>query len=131
MSSDGRSRVKSREELLIDLATDRSPSEVTTPTNDGHQVEGERRKSGPSFETPKESVPAERKLSLTNKSDKSDLEMKEDHFPMEHVVDARDTLDKVAAKYDTTPTRLAQYNKLASRFIFAGQVNKAQKVIVL
>jgi LysM repeat protein len=54
----------------------------------------------------------------------ADLEIKEDYFPREHHVDPRDTLDKVAAQYHTTPTRLAQYNKLTSRFIFAGQVSE-------
>jgi LysM repeat protein len=109
-----RSRNKSREELLVDLAAD---SESTTPSN---EAEDEKGNSETSIELEK-SIPADRKNSLGNKSD-NELEIKEDHFPMEHVVDARDTLDKVAAKYDTTPTRLAQYNKLASRFIFAGQV---------
>lgn len=57
--------------------------------------------------------------------DKStELEIKEDYFPEEHVVDARDTLDKVAARYNTTPSQLAAYNKLSSRFIFAGQILK-------
>lgn len=61
-----------------------------------------------------------KEVSLENKLGK--LEIKEDYFPREHQVDARDTLDKVAAQYNTTPTRLAQYNRLTSRFIFAGQV---------
>ena len=106
-TSDLKSQNKSRDDLLIDLATDR-------PSPDEDEA---RRSSQSSLTSPKVETPTNKKL-----PNEPELEIKEDHFPREHVVDARDTLDKVAAMYDTTPTRLAQYNKLTSRFIFAGQV---------
>jgi LysM repeat protein len=100
-----KARTRSKEELLIDLSADRPKADETT-TPDGARKSSQTSPTSPGDETPT----------------KSELEIKEDHFQREHVVDARDTLDKVAAMYDTTPTRLAQYNKLTSRFIFAGQV---------
>ena len=105
---------KQKEDLLIDLATDTShPDETKSP-------EGVARPGNIFATNPTADSSSNRTSSIDSNTD---LELKEDHFPREHVVDARDTLDKVAAKYDTTPTRLAQYNKLTSRFIFAGQVN--------
>ena len=108
---DQKSQNKSREELLIDLSTDRSDLDEAKSPDEA------RRSSQSSLTSPKVETPTNKKL-----PNEPELEIKEDHFPREHVVDARDTLDKVAAMHDTTPTRLAQYNKLTSRFIFAGQV---------
>jgi len=42
----------------------------------------------------------------------------------EYVVDARDTLNSIAAKHDTTPALLKQHNKLSSGFVFPGQLLK-------
>jgi len=35
----------------------------------------------------------------------------------------RDTLEKIAAHFDTTPSELKKLNKLISAMIFSGQVN--------
>lgn len=124
-----RTRVKSKEEILVDLATEISLNELATAAS---KVDEDKEPSVKGLHSPNhdqhhipEVSPEKIDTPDGSKSGNDDiLEIKEDHFPMEHVVDARDTLDKVAAKYDTTPTRLAQYNKLTSRFIFAGQVRQ-------
>ncbi|XP_053382496.1 nuclear receptor coactivator 7-like isoform X4 [Mercenaria mercenaria] len=41
---------------------------------------------------------------------------------LEYTVQDRDTLEKIAAHYDTTPSELKKLNKLISAMIFAGQV---------
>ena len=121
---DHKTTKQSKTDLLLELASDSSSSESVSPNKTPESV------TTPTFTsplTPKGAIPAvhELKKSATKTASDTDLDIKEDHFPMEHVVDARDTLDKVAAKYNTTPTRLAQYNKLSSRFIFAGQVKNS------
>ena len=123
-----RTRVKSKEEILVDLATEISLNELATAASD--KVDEDKEASVKGQDSPNHdhipNVSSEKHDNPDGSKNGEDdiLEIKEDHFPMEHVVDARDTLDKVAAKYDTTPTRLAQYNKLTSRFIFAGQVRQ-------
>jgi LysM repeat protein len=125
-----RTRVKSKEEILVDLATEISLNELATAAS---KVDEDKEPSVKDLGSPNHDqhhipeVVSPEKIDTPDgsKNGKDDiLEIKEDHFPMEHVVDARDTLDKVAAMYHTTPTRLAQYNKLTSRFIFAGQVRQ-------
>jgi LysM repeat protein len=117
---------QAKADLLLDLASDSNSSASGSPNKSSESA------TTPTFKSPsapKGVIPAvhELKKSVNKTTSETDLDIKEDHFPMEHVVDARDTLDKVAAKYNTTPTRLAQYNKLSSRFIFAGQVRHLQQ----
>ncbi|XP_060560372.1 nuclear receptor coactivator 7-like isoform X4 [Ruditapes philippinarum] len=52
-------------------------------------------------------------------------EKKKKHQPegtVEYTVQDRDTLEKIAAHFDTTPSELKKLNKLISAMIFAGQV---------
>lgn len=39
---------------------------------------------------------------------------------MEYVVGKRDTLERVAASHDLTPSELMKYNRMSSRTIFEG-----------
>ncbi len=61
------------------------------------------------------------------KKESPEMERKEEEEEKEreHTVKDRETLNSIAAFYDTTPSALAQYNKMgASKFIFPGKVLK-------
>ncbi|UYV65899.1 hypothetical protein LAZ67_3005842 [Cordylochernes scorpioides] len=47
---------------------------------------------------------------------------------VEYVVQASDTLSGVAARFETTPSELANLNRLASRMIFPGQIGHASEI---
>ncbi len=55
----------------------------------------------------------------------------EDPFSVFFQVDNRDTLEKVALRFNSTPSELLQLNKLNSRTLFPGQVNHLFFISVL
>jgi len=70
-------------------------------------------------------LPSKDEAAASSKTVSQDLEAPGEGTEVEeevvHEVSGSETLNSIAAKYDTIPSRLAEHNKLTSRLIFPGQ----------